>query len=91
MPFKFYVNDIDIANTFLLFDNDHQKRCVIRLFTINGLNINDERFCQEASNWLDSLIKRSMLISGISTKARPQFITSQKEKIQKLKNFIESV
>ena len=89
-PLKFYVSEIDIGNTLLLFDNDHQKRCVIRLFTINGLNINDERFCQEASNWLDSLIKRSTLISGISTKVRPQFITAQKEKIQKLKNFIES-
>ena len=89
-PYKFFVNDIDIGNTLLLLDNDHQKRCVIRLFTINGLNINDERFCQKASNWLASLIKRSTLISGIATTERPKFITSQKQKIKNLKHFIES-
>jgi len=89
-PFKFYLNDIDIGNTLIFFNNEQQRRCIIRLFTINGINIIDERFCFEVSHWLERLIKRSMLISGIATIERPRFISAQKQKILALKGFIES-
>ena len=89
-PFKFYTNEVDTGNTLILMKNEKQNRCVIRLFTINGLNINDMRFCQEVEHWIDSLIKRSVLISGISSKERFKFFTAQKQKILTLIDFIKT-
>ena len=90
-PFKFYLNEVDIGNTFIYVKSDKKSRCIIRLFTINGLSISDNRFCREASSWLDSLIKRSTLISEVSTKERSLFITRQKQKITALMDFIKAL
>jgi len=81
-PFKFYVNEVDIGNTLIFNKNKSKNECVVvRLFTVNGINIRDLRFCNEVDNWLNSLIKRSSLISGISTKERFLFLSAQKKKI----------
>jgi len=90
-PFHFYVNEIDIGNTFILIKNEIESRCVVRLFTINGIDISDEQFCQEAEEWLDSLINHSTQISGISSKERFAFLTAQKQKISTLMDDINSV
>ena len=89
-PFKFFVNEIDIGNTFIFSHNEDMKRCIIRLFTINGLHIKDERFCHEVEIWLDSLMKRSVLISGTSTKERFNFFSSQIKKVTSLIDFINA-
>ena len=89
-PFKFYINEIDIGNTLILIKNEAQSRCVVRLFTINGLNIKDDMFCNEVENWFDNLIKRSTLISSVSTTERFKFLTSQKQKINTLIDYIKS-
>ena len=88
VPFNFYVNEIDIGNTLILIKNKLRSRCVVRLFTINGIDIGDEQFCKEAEEWLESLIKNSTLISGISSKERFVFLTTQKQKISE---FIEKI
>ena len=81
-PFNFYVNDIDIGNTFILFKKAQNVNCLVKLFSINGLNIKNCQFCQEVENWLHNLIDRSTLISGTSVLERFRFISNQKEKIQ---------
>jgi hypothetical protein len=88
-PFKFYTNVIDTGNTFVSIKNEEQSRCIVRLFTINGLNIKDEQFCREVNIWIDSLIMRSTLISSISTRERHKFISAQKQKITTLIDFIK--
>ena len=87
-PFKFYISEIDIGNTFILFKKLEKKHCLIRLFTINGLSILDEQFCKETETWLQNLIKRSTLISGTAEKEGFNFFENQKEKI---KNLIEKI
>jgi len=79
--YKFYINEIDIGNTFIFIKNEGKGSCIFRLFTINGLNIKDRLFCDAVDLWLASLIKRSSLISGVSTKERFLFLTGQKQKI----------
>ena len=80
--FKFYISDIDIGNTLILFKQDKQSSCLVRLFTVNGLSITDDNFCNVVENWLNNLIKRATLISEASEKERFKFFDSQKKKIE---------
>jgi hypothetical protein len=61
---------------------------MVKLYTINGLNISDVRFCKETEDWLNNLVKRATLISGTSEKERFKFFNSQK---QKVRNLIEKI
>jgi len=91
IPFYFYVNQIDIGNTLIFMKNQIRNRCIVRLFTINGIEISDERFCMEVNEWLESLIKHSILISGTSSKERFVFLTAQKQKITEFIDKINSL
>jgi len=84
IPYKFYVSEIDSGNTFVLFKMKGELRCLIRLFTFNGLNISNELFCEEAEQWLYNLSQRAILISGASEKERFKFFNSQRNKIELL-------
>jgi hypothetical protein len=80
-PFKFYVSEIDMSNTFVLSKRSGKKRCSLKLFTTNHFDVLDQRFCKEAENWLNTAIQRSTLISGSSEKKRYEFFDRQRQKI----------
>lgn len=80
-PFRFYVTDIDMSNTFALFKKNGTINCSLKLFTINHFDIFDQRFCRETEKWLNTAIQRSTLISGSAEKQRHRFFTGQKQKI----------
>ena len=83
-PFKFYVCETDIANTFILFKSAKRSNCMVRLYTINGLGISDESFCKETENWLQKSIQQSILISGTAERERINFFNAQRKKITNL-------
>jgi len=87
-PYKFYVSEIDINNSFVMLKKEDTKKCLLKLFTINGLNTTDERFCQEVENWLDNTEQRATLISGASEKERHRFFNSLKQKVKMLNDKI---
>jgi len=80
--FSFYVSETDIGSTFILLKNAERSNCLIRLYTINGLNISDERFCMETESWLRNSAKRSTLLSEASEKDRFKFFEAQRQKIR---------
>jgi len=82
VPFKFYVSETDIANTFILFKTPERSNCLLRLYTINGLSISDESFCRETESWLNNSIQRASLISKTSEKERHKFFNVKKQKIR---------
>ena len=88
IPYKFYVNEIDIGNSFIFMKNGEKLSCIMRLFTVNGIHIKEQLFCEEVERWLKSLIKRSSLLSEISEKERFFFFKAQKEKIVNLMNIL---
>jgi predicted phosphoadenosine phosphosulfate sulfurtransferase len=83
-PFKFYVSECAIENTFALFKQPENTKCIIKLFTINSLFVSDEEFCKEMEKWLSDTAQRATLISGGSAKERYKFFQSQKQKIRLL-------
>ena len=84
IPFKFYVSETEIANTCMLFKRPESSACLVRLYTINGLSISDQRFCRETERWIRSAVQRATLISGSSDTARFNFFKTQRQKIKAL-------
>jgi hypothetical protein len=80
--FKFYVSEIDLENNFALFRRDNDIQCMIKLFTINSLATSDEAFCTETLNWLDTSIKRSVLLSGASERERFKYFNILQQKVR---------
>ena len=88
--FNLYISATDIANTFILFKQAGRSNCSVKLYTINGLGISDERFCQETENWLRKSARRSTLISGASEMERFKFFEGENRKIRHLMDKVQS-
>ena len=87
-PFKFYVSDVDLSNTYVLYRKNETINCDLKLFTINHFDIFDQRFCHEMETWLNTAIQRSTLITGAAEKYRYKFFSEQRQKIIYLVNKI---
>ena len=83
-PYKLYVSEIDIGNTFTLFKTPSKSYFLSKLFTVNGIIFSDENLCSEIENWLRTSIEQATLISGASKKARQLFFNNMRNKIQAL-------
>ena len=79
--FKLYISEIDLENSYILLKSKNRTGCILKLFTINSMEIIDERFCMETEKWLNSLAKRATLVSETSEKERYKFFNSQRQKI----------
>jgi hypothetical protein len=83
-PFKFYLNAIGLENSFVLFKQQKEMKCVVKLFTINNLIISDNKFCMEMESWLQNIAQQSTLISEGSAIERYNFFAAQRRKIRSL-------
>ncbi|MDR2585322.1 MAG: hypothetical protein LBC84_03750 [Prevotellaceae bacterium] len=81
-PFTLYLSEMEIGNTYILLKNPIGDNCIVKLFTINHLDISDKEFCKEAEDWLTKLSRRSLLLCGGSEKERIQFFNLQRRKVQ---------
>ena len=90
IPYNFYISEICIGNTFILFKKGKISQTLMRLYTINGLSISDSLFCKYTEDWLYNLIKHSTLISGTSEMVGFLFINAQRKKVKDLMNKIKS-
>ena len=90
-PIKFYVSDIDLNNTYVLFRKNGTINCDLKLFTINHFDIFDQRFCREMENWLNTAIQRATFITQTAEKQRYKFFNGQRQKISYLVDKIMAV
>jgi len=90
VPYKLYISEVDIGNTFILFKCAEWSNSFIKLFVYNGLNVFDDSFCQITENWLQQLVQRATLISNTSEKERFKFFNTQRYKVQALMEKIQN-
>ena len=83
-PFKLYISEIHLSNTFIQFKKNGTTNCALKLFTINHFNITDPKFCQEAEQWLNNTTRRATLISGASERGRHKFFSRKRQKVNSL-------
>ena len=83
-PFQLYLSEMEPENAYTLFIAPESRNCIVKLFTINYLNVYDEAFCRETEDWLTKLTQRAVPLSGSSEKDRVRFFNAQRHKVHSL-------
>ena len=75
VPFKLYESEIQIGNNTILAQLNDTRVAYVSYQTFNVMTTFNADFCDDTEGFLRSLIRRSMLISGVSERQRRQFFT----------------
>jgi uncharacterized protein YlxP (DUF503 family) len=90
-PFALYHCHVDVENDFVMLRLHGKRSCFTKLFAINGVVMGNETICSETQQWIESLILKSILISGdVALKEQFQFFNTLKHKVQKLVKALKS-
>jgi len=73
VPFKLYESEIQIGNNTVLAQVNDTRVTYVSHQTFNVMTTFNADFCEDTEAFLRSLIRRSMLISGVSERQRMQF------------------
>jgi hypothetical protein len=87
--FTFYKSEIMIGNNTILATVGDNKLAYISHHTFNMMTTTNTSFIEENEAWLKNLMKRSILISGVSEKQRNQFFKVLHDKLSFLKSSIK--
>lgn len=86
--FNLYASEVMIGNNTVLVEADHFRMTVLSFNTIKTLTSTNNGFNKINDVWMKNLIKKSILISGVSEKQRYQFFRKGHETIDKVKSTI---
>jgi hypothetical protein len=85
IPFGLYYCAVNLENNFMLLSKGDQIMCIMQLYAINRIITDNELLCTETKKWVDSLISKSILISGEGAfRERFSYFQTAKDKIQAL-------
>jgi hypothetical protein len=84
--FKLFFSEAELDNNLIYGETDNYKICFIKLYSINAINTSDKTFCDGIKQWFDSIINKSVLISGSSQKQFVLFLKELTGKIEELRN-----
>jgi hypothetical protein len=88
--YTLYKSEIMVGNNSILASIGSTKVAYISHHTFNMMTTLDAAFIAETESWLKNLMKRSVLISGVSEKQRNQFFKILYKKIEDVKTLITS-
>jgi hypothetical protein len=88
--FKMYENEILIADNTILARMGHKRAVYINYNSLNLLTTLQQSFCVKTEDYLDNLIKNSILLSATSAKERNKFFAKMNERVEGLKKKIEA-
>ncbi len=82
--FTLYHSDIEIANNCVLVCIGESKNVFLGHHTFNTIDTPNAEYCAETETWLDNIIRKSSLISGVSEKYRFQFFNRMYQEMDRL-------
>ncbi len=88
--FSLYYSEIEIGNNCILISVNDIKRVYLTYNTFNKMVTSNEKFCEETNTWINYLICKSSLISGISEKQRLQFVNKIIGELENTQAYIRS-
>jgi hypothetical protein len=88
--FQAYYSEIEIANNCILTINDNHKITYLSTHTFNVMISSSTLFSNETQRWMESIIAKSTLISGIGEKQRNIIFRNAYDQIEVLKNKINN-
>jgi transcriptional regulator with XRE-family HTH domain len=86
--FTLYLSEIVIGNNCLIAQRGDSLKAFISVHTFNIMEIQSEQFSLDTKTWIDNIIRKSTLISGVAEKQRYQFFKQARVKIEQLQNKI---
>ncbi|MFI5221806.1 MAG: hypothetical protein ACHQK8_05740 [Bacteroidia bacterium] len=87
--FKLYRSEVMIGNNSILVNRGANKTAYVSNNTFNFLTTTNPAFVYENEEWLKNLMRKSILISGVSEKQRNQFFKQLRDKVELLKGSIK--
>lgn len=87
--FNLYSCEVQIGNNSILVNTDKLKISLLSFNTFNSLLTFNLNYCNENEQWIQNLIKKSVLISSVSEKQRLQFFRNINRLIDKAEEEIE--
>lgn len=88
--YALYHSDIMIGTNCILVETNDVKSSYLSFHTFNTMATSNTHFCNETELWLNNLLKKSNLISGVAEKQRYKFFKRVNDSLQKLRNKIAS-
>lgn len=88
--YKLYNCEIEVGNNCILVKTGDLKSVYMTHMTFNKLVTPHTQFCKDTEEWLQNLIKKSILISGSSEKQRYRFFSKALASVKKLIEKIEN-
>ena len=82
--YKLYVSDIELTNNCVLVNIGATQAVHIGHFSFSTMSTKNETYCKKTESWLNNIIKKSTLISGVSEKQRFQFFQNVNKGIDDL-------
>ncbi|MBI5539620.1 MAG: hypothetical protein HY951_06140 [Bacteroidia bacterium] len=70
--FQLYFSDMEITNNCVYVNIGSLKSVYLGHFTFSTMSTFNDSYCEETLQWMNAIIKKSVLISGISEKQRYQ-------------------
>ena len=89
VAFNMYASEVMIGNNSVLGVAQDFKISLLTFNTFNSLTTSNTLFCEESKIWMNNMMKKSMLLSGVSEKQRFQFFQKIIKVIDHLKTKIE--
>ena len=81
-----YYSSINLEASYLHFESADWHFSQVRVFSISAIDSYDDRLCEIQKNWIDSLKKYSVLISGSGEIQRFEYMNKQRKYINKIPN-----
>lgn len=86
--FTMYMSEVMVGNNSILVSMGNTKVAYVSNNTFNMMSTTSPDLVEENEMWLKNLIKKSVLISGVSEKQRNRFFNILKEKVEQVKQKI---
>lgn len=86
--FAFYYSEIEITNNCVWIDLGIKQAVYLSHFSFYTMKTLNDSYAKKTEVWLESLIKKTTLISGVAEKTRFQFFNTMYKQIQQLKTKI---
>lgn len=87
-PFSFYHSEVLLGNNVILTNSNNNQRVYISHQTFGALVIDNEAYCNNTKEWLNRIMSKSNLISGVSEKSRIKFFNKVRNQIDETSKLI---
>ena len=88
--YRLYMSDLMIGTNCVVCKIEDKRICYLSYNSFNSMKTSNDFFADQTETWLNNLISKSLLISGVAEKQRNQFFKVLLTKIDNLKSHIEN-